>query len=390
MEDAATDARHFAVVRSRRSDRLLLRLRPELDQVVAGYRTLTGQASMLPNWAFGFWQSKNKYNTQDEVLKTLAEFRRRQIPLDSIVQDWQYWKPDSWGTHEFEASRYPDPDAMIRAIHDSHARFMISVWGSSIRRRRIQGAGRDQRPLSADPHRRHEGLAAATTTSSTTPSTRRPGQLFWDQVNKALFGKGVDAWWMDATEPDIVAAVAADARNRAPRHRQDGDRHGVAGDERVLAGEQPGGLRGPAPRRARSRVFILTRSGFAGIQRYATVTWSGDITSEWTTLRKQITAGLGFSIAGDPYWTTDTGGYTMQNRFTSARDGEALDEWRELNARWFQYSTFTPLLRVHGTDRPREMWNIGDETTPVYQSRAASSTSCATRSSPTSIRWPAR
>ena len=116
-------------------------------------------------------------------------------------------------------------------------------------------------------------------------------------------------------------------------------------------------------------MFILTRSGFAGIQRYATVTWSGDITSAFSTLRKQITAGLGFSISGTPYWTSDTGGYTMDRRLASARDGEALDEWRELNARWFQYSTFCPILRVHGTDRPREMWNIGDDTTAVYQTQ---------------------
>ena len=128
------------------------------------------------------------------------------------------------------------------------------------------------------------------------------------------------------------------------------------------------GQRGAAPDQ---RVFILTRSGFAGIQRYATVTWSGDITSTFSTLRKQITAGLGFSISGTPYWTTDTGGYTMERRLAQrARTATALDEWRELNARWFQYSTFCPILRVHGTDRPREMWNIGDETTAVYQTRA--------------------
>jgi alpha-D-xyloside xylohydrolase len=341
---------------------------PELDQVVAGYRTLTGQASMLPHWAFGFWQSKNKYNTQDEVLKTLAEFRRRQIPLDSIVQDWQYWKPDSWGTHEFEASRYPDPDGMIRAIHDSHARFMISVWG------KFYPQTENSKALAAI-----NGLYLPTLTAGTRDWLQRnyvfydafnaPARtMFWDQVNKALFSKGVDAWWMDATEPDIVqpSPPTLDAL------RRDIDKTAIGTASRVmnaysLANSEAvyDGQRRVAPDQ---RVFILTRSGFAGIQRYGTVTWSGDITSEWTTLRKQITAGLGFSIAGDPYWTTDTGGYTMQGRFTNARDGDALDEWRELNARWFQYSTFSPILRVHGTDRPREMWNLGDETTAVYQS----------------------
>jgi alpha-D-xyloside xylohydrolase len=356
---------------------------PELDRVVAGYRTLTGQASMLPDWAFGFWQSKNKYNTQDEVLKTVAEFRRRQIPLDSIVQDWQYWKPDSWGTHEFEASRYPDPDAMIRGIHDSHARFMISVWG------KFYPQTENSKALAAI-----NGLYLPTLTAGTRDWLQRnyvfydafnpaARTMFWDQVNKALFSKGVDAWWMDATEPDIVQPSPPTLESL----RRDIDKTAIGTASRVmnaysLANSQAvyDGQRRTAPDR---RVFILTRSGFAGIQRYGTVTWSGDITSEWTTLRKQITAGLGFSIAGDPYWTTDTGGYTMQGRFTNARDGDApsprgfgvgsgetsaLDEWRELNSRWFQYSTFSPLLRVHGTDRPREMWNLGDGTTPVYQS----------------------
>jgi alpha-D-xyloside xylohydrolase len=341
---------------------------PELDHVVAGYRALTGQASMLPDWAFGFWQSKNKYNTQDEVLKTLAEFRRRRIPIDSIVQDWQYWKADSWGTHEFEASRYPDPDAMIRAIHDSHARFMISVWG------KFYPQTENAKALAAI-----NGLYLPTLAAGTRDWLQRnyafydvfsaPARtMFWDQVDKALFSKGVDAWWMDATEPDIVQPSPPTLESL----RGNIDKTAIGTASRVmsaysLANSQAvyDGQRRVAPDR---RVFILTRSGFPGIQRYGTVTWSGDITSEWTTLRKQITAGLGFSISGDPYWTTDTGGYTMQRRFASARDGEALDEWRELNSRWFQYSTFTPLVRVHGTDRPREMWNLGDETTPVYRS----------------------
>jgi alpha-D-xyloside xylohydrolase len=340
---------------------------PELDRVVAGYRELTGQASLLPRWAFGFWQSKNKYNTQAEVLDTLAEFRRRQIPIDSIVQDWQYWQPDSWGTHEFEASRYPDPAGMIKAIHDSHARFMISVWGkfypatgNATALAAINGLYRT--PLEAGT--RDWLNRTYTFYDAFNPAARR---LFWDQVNTALFSKGVDAWWMDATEPDIVqpSPPTLDAL------RRDIDRTAIGTASRVMnayalvnSKAVYDGQRSVAPNQ---RVFILTRSGFAGIQRYATVTWSGDITSEWSTLRKQITAGLGFSIAGDPFWTSDTGGYTMQGRFANAREGEPLDEWRELNARWFQYSTFCPILRVHGTDRAREMWNLGDDTTPVFQ-----------------------
>ena len=340
---------------------------PEIDQVIAGYRALTGRASLLPRWAYGFWQSKNKYNTQAEVLDTLREFRSRRIPIDSIVQDWQYWKPDEWGTHGFDAARYPDPAGMIKAIHDQHARFMISVWGkfypNTENAKALQAIGGLYQPTLREGIRDWLGRTY-TFYDAFSPPARR---MFWDQVNSALFSKGVDAWWMDATEPDIVQPSPPTLE--ALRHDIDKTAAGTA--SRVLNAYSLvnskavyDGQRAAAPGQ---RVFILTRSGFAGIQRYATVTWSGDITSEWTTLRKQIPAGLGFSISGSPYWTTDTGGYTMQPRFANAREGTALDEWRELNARWFQYSTFSPILRVHGTDRPREMWNIGDEGTEVYR-----------------------
>jgi alpha-D-xyloside xylohydrolase len=340
---------------------------PELDQVVAGYRTLTGQASLLPRWAYGFWQSKNKYNTQAEVLDTLREFRSRKIPIDNIVQDWQYWKPDEWGTHQFDAARYPDPAAMIKAIHDRQAHFMISVWGkfypNTANAKVLQAIGGLYEPPLRAGTRDWLGRNYTFYDVFNAPARR----MFWEQVNAALFSKGVDAWWMDATEPDIVqpSPPTLEALRRDIGKTAAGTASRVLNAYSLLNSKAVyDGQRGVAPDR---RVFILTRSGFAGIQRYATVTWSGDITSEWSTLRKQIPAGLGFSISGSPYWTTDTGGYTMQQRFTNAREGAALDEWRELNARWFQYSTFSPILRVHGTDRPREMWNLGDESTPVYQ-----------------------
>jgi len=340
---------------------------PELDQVVSGYRTLTGQASLLPQWAYGFWQSKNKYNTQDEVLKTLGEFRSRRIPIDAIVQDWQYWKPDEWGEHQFDPARYPDPAAMIKSVHDQHARFMISVWGkfypATANAKALERIGGLYQPTLREGIRDWLGRNYTFYDAFSAPARR----MFWAQVNSALFSKGVDAWWMDATEPDIVQPSPPTLE--ALRH--DIDRTAAGTASRVLnayslVNSQAvyDGQRAVSPKQ---RVFILTRSGFAGIQRYATVTWSGDITSEWSTLRKQITAGLGFSISGTPYWTNDTGGYTMQPRFAGAREGSALDEWQELNARWFQFSTFCPILRVHGTDRPREMWNLGDTASPVYQ-----------------------
>jgi alpha-D-xyloside xylohydrolase len=340
---------------------------PEIDGVIGGYRALTGRASMLPDWAFGLWQSKNKYNTQAEILRTLEELRRRQIPVDTIVQDWQYWPPDRWGDHEFEASRYPDPTAMISSIHAQHARFMVSVWGKfypvTENYKALKAIGGLYLTTINDRTRDWLNHEYAFYDVFSAPARK----MFWDQVNRALFQKGVDAWWMDATEPDLVQPSPP----TLDQLRRDIDKTAMGSASAVMqayplmnSAAVYEGQRSVAPDQ---RVFILTRSGFAGIQRYATVTWSGDITSTFQTLRKQIAAGLGFSISGTPYWTTDTGGYTMEPRLARAVSGDALDEWRELNARWFQYSTFCPILRLHGTDRPREFWNIGDERTPVYQ-----------------------
>lgn len=340
---------------------------PELDRVVAGYRALTGRASILPRWAFGLWQSKNAYNTQADVVGTLAEFRRRRIPLDVIVQDWHYWRDGTWGSHIFDPARYPDPDAMIRAIHDRGAHFMISVWGKfypgTANFQSLQQIGGLYLPPLAN--RTRDWLGHVYTFYDAFNASAR--KMFWDQIDRALFRKGIDAWWMDATEPDLVqpSPPTRDALTRAIGTTAIGPAAQVMAAYPLMNSEAVyDGQRSVAPRQ---RVLILTRSAFAGVQRYGTVTWSGDVTSEWTTLRKQIAAGLGFSISGDPYWTSDTGGYTMRPRFAAARGGQALDEWRELNARWFEFSTFCPILRVHGADRPREMWNLGGEASPVYR-----------------------
>jgi alpha-D-xyloside xylohydrolase len=191
-------------------------------------------------------------------------------------------------------------------------------------------------------------------------------KLFWDQINSRLFRRGIDAWWMDATEPDLTPsppALEGQKTHMNPTAMGSGARvlngYGLMNSEGVYSGQ-----RSAAPNQ---RVFILTRSGFAGQQRYATATWSGDITSTWSALAKQIPAGLGFSLSGVPYWTTDIGGYTMREKF-AAKNPKPQDEeeWRELNTRWFEFGTFCPLLRVHGERRPREMWTLGGESSPAY------------------------
>ena len=340
---------------------------PELDKVVAGYRRITGQAAMMPVWAFGLWQSRQRYETAQQSLDVVNGFRSRNIPFDNIVQDWQYWPRDAWGSHQFDPQRFPDPDGWIKAIHDRHARLMISVWGKfypgTANFEAMQKAGFLYQPNLTEGLRDWIGFPY-TFYDAFHPEARK---LFWSQINTALFSKGVDAWWMDATEPDLTPSpptLEGQRTHMQPTAMGSASRmlngYGLLNSEGVYEGQ-----RSVAPDQ---RVFILTRSGFAGQQRYATATWSGDITSTWTAMAKQIPAGLGFSISGVPYWTTDIGGYTMPSKFSTRNPKlEDVEEWRELNARWFQFGTFCPLLRVHGELLPREMWTLGGESHPAYQ-----------------------
>jgi alpha-D-xyloside xylohydrolase len=335
---------------------------PSIDQVIAGYRLLTGKATMLPNWAFGLWQSRQRYETSDQSLDVVKQFRARQIPFDNIVQDWQYWRADAWGSHQFDASRFPDPDAWIKAIHDDHAHLMISVWGkfnpNTDNAKEMNAKGYLYQPNLTE-HIKDWINQPYTFYDAFNPGARK---LFWAQIDSGLFSKGVDAWWMDATEPDLLPSpptLEGQQSHMNPTFLGSGSRmlngYALVNSEGVYTGQ-----RQAAPNQ---RAFILTRSGFSGQQRYSAVPWSGDITSTWTAMAKQVTAGLGASISGLPYWTMDTGGYTMQQRFArQPMKPEDQEEWRELNARWFELSTFTPLLRVHGELRPREMWTLGDGT----------------------------
>jgi alpha-D-xyloside xylohydrolase len=338
---------------------------PSIDKVISGYRLLTGKASMLPNWAFGLWQSRQRYETSQQSLEVVKEFRDRKIPFDNIVQDWQYWPSDSWGSHKFDPTRFPDPEGWIKALHAEHAHLMISVWGKfnpGTQYAKEMGAKGYLYLPDLDEHIKDWLNQPYTFYDAFNPNARK---LFWSQIDRSLFSQGVDGWWMDATEPDVMPSpptLDGQRTHMNPTAMGAGSRmlngYALENSEAVYTGQ-----RQSAPNQ---RVFILTRSGFAGIQRYSTAVWSGDITSTWTALAKQIPAGLGASISGLPYWTMDTGGFTMQRKFAQDPMTAAdQDEWRELNARWFELSTFTPLLRVHGEMRPREMWTLGDGS-PAY------------------------
>jgi alpha-D-xyloside xylohydrolase len=342
---------------------------PELDRVVAGYRRLTGEAPMMPRWAFGLWQSRQRYETQQQSIDAVDGFRSRRIPFDTIVQDWFYWPENAWGSHQFDKARFPDPDGWVKAIHARNARLMISVWPKfypgNANFEALQAKGwLYQPPLSKSYKDWVAHGYAYTFYDAFSPGAR---ELFWSQMDRDLFRRGFDAWWMDASEPDLTQPtpeLELQKQDMHPTALGTGARmlnaFSLVNSQAIYEGQ-----RKAAPDQ---RVFILTRSGFAGQQRYASATWSGDITSTWTALRQQIAAGLGFSISGLPYWTMDIGGFSVPSRFSRAdAAAEDVEEWRELNARWFEFGAFVPLLRVHGEAPKREMWEMGGESHPSYQ-----------------------
>ena len=342
---------------------------PELDKVVAGYRRVTGPAPMIPRWALGLWQSRQRYETSKQSLDVVDGFRSRGIPFDNIVQDWFYWKEDSWGSHEFDPVRFPDPAKWVRDAHSKHAHVMISVWGKFYPGTKNFEAMRSQgflyQPNLSEGLRDWVGDGGYPYTfyDAFNPAA---GKLFWSQMDKALFSKKVDAWWLDAPEPDLLPTPTLDGQrtHMHPTALGTGSRmlnaYSLVNSKTVYEGQ-----RSAAPNQ---RVFILTRSAFAGQQHYGAAVWSGDITSTWTALRAQIPAGLGLSLSGVPYWSMDIGGFSVPARFSAEHPtAEDAEEWRELNTRWFQYGTFVPLLRVHGESPKREMWELGGESHAAYQ-----------------------
>jgi len=340
---------------------------PGLDKVVAGYRSLTGQAPLMPSWAFGLWQSRQRYETAQQSLDVVEGFRKRQIPFDNIVQDWRYWPDGAWGSHQFDPARFPDPVTWLKSLHEKHAHVMISAW-SKFYTGTDNFKAMEQKKYLFEPNLA-DGLKDWLGFPYTFYDAFNPGArgLFWGQINKSLFQKGIDAWWLDSTEPDLTPSppnLEALKTHMNPTALGTGSRM-LLGYPLMNSRAIYEGQRKAAPDQ---RVFILTRSAFSGEQRYAASVWSGDITSTWAVFAKQIPAGLNFSLSGMPYWSTDIGGYTMQRKFsTDHPKPEDEEEWRELNARWFEFGTFCPLLRVHGEFRRREMWEFGGEESPTYK-----------------------
>lgn len=347
-----------------------------MDEVIGGYRRLTGKAPVMPRWAMGYWQSRERYKTQKELLTTLKEFRQRRLPIDNIVQDWSYWPENAWGSHEFDKKRYPNPKAMVDSIHANHARLMISVWpkfyADTEHFQEFDRQGWMYRQAVKDSIRDWIGPGyIGSFYDAYSDGARR---LFWKQLKEHLYPFGIDAWWMDASEPNVRDCTDMDYRKALCGPTALGPSTQYFNAYALMnAHAIYKGLREANPDQ---RVFQLTRSGFAGLQRYATATWSGDIAARWEDLKAQIPAGINFSMSGIPFWTMDIGGFCVENRYVKAykdflkngKENKDLEEWRELNTRWFQFGAFAPLFRSHGQYPYREPWLIAPEKHPAYKS----------------------
>ncbi|MBR5392354.1 MAG: DUF5110 domain-containing protein [Prevotella sp.] len=352
------------------------------DDIISGYRTLTGKAPVYPKWVLGFWQSRERYKTQTEVEETLKEFRDRQIPIDNIVQDWNYWKEDQWGSHQFEASRFPNPQAMLDNVHQMHGRFMISVWPkfyvNTDNYKELDSNGWMYTQAVKDDI--HDWVGRGYVGGFYDAYDADARKVFWRQMDENLYTKykhGIDAWWMDASEPNVrdctpmwyrKALCGPTALGTSTEYF---NAYSTVNADAIYNGQRSvfkGANNEP-------RVFLLTRSGFAGEQRYSTATWSGDIGTRWEDMRAQMTAGLNYSMSGIPFWGMDQGGFCVENRYVAAQqeydktgvENSDLKEWRELQTRWNQFGCFIPLFRAHGQWPLREVWNIAPENHPAYQ-----------------------
>ena len=351
-----------------------------LDEVISGYRTLTGKASLYPKWTLGFWQSRERYKSSKDIEENLKKFRDLKIPVDNIVQDWNYWKLDSWGSHEFEAARYPNPQAMLDSVHAMNGRFMISVWPKfydTVKNyKEIDAKGWMYHQAIKDDI--HDWLGFRGSFYDAYDAGAR--KMFWRQMDENLYTKykfGIDAWWMDASEPNVRDCTPMWYRKALSGPTALGtsteyfNAYSIVNADAIYHGQ-----RSVNPNQ---RVFLLTRSGFAGEQRYSTATWSGDIATRWEDMRAQMTAGLNYSMAGLPFWGMDQGGFCVENRYVAAqqefdktgKENADLKEWRELQARWNQFGCFVPLYRAHGQWPLREVWNIAPANHPAYKTIVA-------------------
>ena len=343
------------------------------DGVIAQMRHLTGNVPMFPLWTFGYWQSKERYKTAAETEGVVSRYRQLQVPLDGIIQDWQYWGSNYlWNAMDFLAEDFADGEQMIKNIHSQHAHFMISVWASFGPHTKAYRQLDEQGLLFDFETWPQSGLSHIWPPRTDYPSgvrvydafSQKARDIYWQNL-KRLYDMGTDGWWMDSTDPDFFNPREADYAHKA------GDGNGTW---RSLRNAFPLATvkgvyehqRATSPQ-TQKRVFIMTRSAFAGQQHYGSNMWSGDVTSSWDMLRKQIPAGLSFTLTGNPNFNTDIGGFFC-GAYNTMGPGSAPrnPQYQELYVRWMQYGLFCPIFRSHGADAPREIWQFGQKGEPVY------------------------
>ena len=334
------------------------------DGVIGCMRNLTGQAPMFPLWTFGFFQSKERYKSQVELVDVVKKYRELKVPLDGIIQDWQYWGSNYlWNAMDFLNDEFPAPQRMVNDVHNLHAHMTISIWNSfgpkTKQYHELDSIGAlmnfstwPQSGSTLWPPRR-DYPSGVRVYDPYNPAAR---DIFWKHLNKGLFSLGMDGWWMDSSEPDHLDFKPSDLDNKT-----------YLGSFRKVRNAFPLMTVGGVYQHQRAvdsgkRVFILTRSAFAGQQRYGANTWSGDVTASWNALRNQISAGLNFSLCGIPYWNSDIGGFFL-SRFRKKLEDP---EYRELYVRWLQFGTFCPMMRSHGADAPREIYQFGKKGDKAY------------------------
>jgi alpha-D-xyloside xylohydrolase len=334
------------------------------DGVIAHMRDLTGQAPMFPLWTYGYWQSKERYKSQDELVGVVKKYRELGVPIDGIIQDWQYWGNNYlWNAMEFLNPEFYDPAKMVNDVHDLNAHMIISIWNSF--------------GPNTKPYKELDKLDALmdfktwpeSGSEKWPPNPDYPSgvrvydpfnpiarDIYWKYLNAGIFSTGMDGWWMDSSEPDHLQFKPSDLDNKT-----------YLGSFRKVRNAFPLMTVGGLAQHQRAvtsdkRVFILTRSAFAGQQRYGANTWSGDVVASWDALRNQISAGLNLSLCGIPYWNSDIGGFFLMNFKKTLKDAD----YRELYARWLQFGTFCPMMRSHGEGAPREIYQFGKKGDKVY------------------------
>ena len=336
----------------------------DADGVIALMRGLTGQVPMFPLWTYGYWQSKERYKSQDELVGVVKKYRELGVPLDGIIQDWQYWGNNYlWNAMDFLNTEYYNPQKMVDDVHNLNAHIIISIW-NSFGPMTKQYKDLDSIDALMDfitwpesgSQKWPPRLDYPSGVRAYDPYNPEARDIYWKYLNKGLFSLGMDGWWMDSSEPDHLEFKPSDFDDKT-----------YLGSFRKVRNAFPLMTVGGVYQHQRSvtsdkRVFILTRSAFAGQQRYGANTWSGDVTASWRALRNQISAGLNFSLSGIPYWNSDIGGFFL-SRFRKKLDDAG---YRELYARWIQFGAFCPMMRSHGTDAPREIYQFGSEGDTIY------------------------